>query len=369
MSHELRTPLNAILGFGQLLEATAFAVSDEKRIEFTKQILKAGRHLLNLINEILDLARIESANLMLSLEPVGLSEMLGECRTMVQPAADQRFVRLLFPEGSGLSVIADRTRLKQVLLNLLSNAIKYNRERGAVTIDCRAEHPDRIRITVQDTGNGLRPEQVASLFQPFNRLGQEAGPIEGTGIGLVVTKRLVELMGGRIEVASTVGVGSQFTLYLRAADEADARLGGDSAFLPHATPQPAAGSPLLLYVEDNPANLQLVEEIVRLRGDLRQMSAPDAQLGVELARAHDPQVILMDLNLPGLSGKDALSILRTDPATAHIPVVALTANAMAGDVARGLAAGFFRYVTKPIEVNALNAAIDDALRKSRPGRP
>jgi signal transduction histidine kinase/CheY-like chemotaxis protein len=365
MSHELRTPLNAILGFGQLLDSTGHAIPQAKRVEFTQQILKAGRHLLNLINEILDLARIESANLMLSLEPVGLAEMLGECRTMIGPSAEQRGVRLLFPDGTHLGVIADRTRLKQVLLNLLSNAIKYNRDQGTVTVDCRAHGSEWVRISVQDTGNGLRQDQLDSLFQPFNRLGQEAGPVEGTGIGLVVTKRLVELMGGRIEVTSTVGVGSLFTLELRAADEPVARAGGDSELAPQPLEHAQPGGPLLLYVEDNPANLQLVEEIVRLRGDLRQMSAPDAQLGIELARSHEPQVILMDINLPGLSGKDALSVLRADPVTAHIPVVALTANAMAGDIARGMAAGFFRYVTKPIEVNKLNAAIDDALEKVR----
>ena len=364
MSHELRTPLNAILGFGQLLDSTAYAIPESKRSEFTQQILKAGRHLLNLINEILDLARIESANLMLSLEPVGLNEMLGECRTMIRPSADQRGVRLLFPEEINLAVIADRTRLKQVLLNLLSNAIKYNREHGSVTVDCRVHASDWVRFSVQDSGNGLRQEQLDSLFQPFNRLGQEAGPVEGTGIGLVVTKRLVELMGGRIDVTSTVGVGSLFSIDLRAAGEPSSR-SAESDFVPYAVEHPQVGGPLLLYVEDNPANLQLVEEIVRIRGDLRQMSAPDAQLGIELARSHEPQLILMDINLPGLSGKDALSVLRADPATAHIPVIALTANAMAGDVARGLAAGFFRYVTKPIEVNKLNAAIDDALGKSQ----
>jgi signal transduction histidine kinase/ActR/RegA family two-component response regulator len=365
MSHELRTPLNAILGFAQLLESAAFSIPENKRVEFTQQILKAGRHLLNLINEILDLARIESANLMLSLEPVGLAEMLGECRTMIGPSADQRGVRLLFPEEISLGVIADRTRLKQVLLNLLSNAIKYNREHGTVTVDCRARGTDWIRISVQDTGSGLRQDQLASLFQPFNRLGQEAGPVEGTGIGLVVTKRLVELMGGRIDVTSTVGVGSLFSLDLRAAEEPGVRTAPESDFVPHLDDYPHAGGPLLLYVEDNPANLQLVEEIVRLRADVRLMSAPDAQLGIELARAHAPKVILMDINLPGLSGKDALSVLRADPATAHIPVIAVTANAMAGDIARGLAAGFFRYVTKPIEVNKLNAAMDDALGRKR----
>lgn len=370
MSHELRTPLNAILGFGQLLDSTTYALPEGKRAEFTQQILKAGRHLLNLINEILDLARIESSNLMLSLEPVGLAEMLAECKTMIGPSAEQRGVRLLFAEASDLAVIADRTRLKQVLLNLLSNAIKYNRERGTVAVDCRVVKTNRVRISIQDTGAGLRQDQLESLFQPFNRLGQEAGPVEGTGIGLVVTKRLVELMGGHIAVTSTVGIGSRFALELEAAQEPGLGPGASvhSDFAPLSFSQQRAAGPLLLYVEDNPANLQLVEEIVRLRGDLRQMSAPDAQIGIELARAHDPELILMDINLPGLNGKDALSVLRADPSTAHIPVIALTANAMAGDVARGLAAGFLRYVTKPIDIDKLNDAIDSALNGTRTPR-
>jgi signal transduction histidine kinase/ActR/RegA family two-component response regulator len=369
MSHELRTPLNAILGFGQLLESSAHALPDAKRAEFTQQILKAGRHLLNLINEILDLARIESANLMLSLEPVGLADMLRECETMISPAADQRGIRLFFPDTTGLSVIADRTRLKQVLLNLLSNAVKYNRERGTVVVECTALADEQVRISVQDTGSGLRPQQLALLFQPFNRLGQEAGNVEGTGIGLVVTKRLVELMGGRIHASSSAGIGSVFTIELRAAHEmpASAPNTGHGELRSGLAADDQDDTPLLLYVEDNPANLQLVSEIVALRGDVRQMSAPDAQLGIELARAHRPQIILMDINLPGLNGKDALGVLQADPVTAHIPVIALTANAMAGDVARGIAAGFFRYVTKPIAIDQLNKAIDDALARALAG--
>jgi CheY-like chemotaxis protein len=227
--------------------------------------------------------------------------------------------------------------------------------------------PDEwIRVSVRDTGRGLRPEQVAALFQPFNRLGQEAGTVEGTGIGLVVTKRLVEMMGGRIDVSSTPGSGSTFEIRLRAADVSAAQPAPtDFGHLVATGAARKADSPLLLYVEDNPANLQLVGEIVALRGDIEQMSAPDAQLGIELARTHLPQVILMDINLPGLSGRDALHVLGSDPRTAHIPVIALTANAMAGDVARGLAGGFFRYITKPIEIQKLNEAIDSALEAVR----
>ena len=363
MSHELRTPLNAVLGFAQLLEANSQALPEAKRIEFTQQILKAGRHLLNLINEILDLARIESANMMLSLEPVGLAEILRECETMMEPSANQRGIRMSFPQQVSVSVIADRTRLKQVLLNLLSNAVKYNRDGGAVVVECGHAEPNWAWISVTDTGRGLQPEQVAALFQPFNRLGQEASNVEGTGIGLVVTKRLVEMMGGQVEASSKPGSGSSFQVRLRAA-EAPAL-----PFTPTDTADPAApvaavrtvAAPLLLHVEDNPANLQLVSEIVALRGDIEQMSAPDAQLGIELARAHLPQIILMDINLPGLNGGDAFHALKSDPRTAHIPVIAVTANAMAGDVARGLAGGFFRYITKPIAVDKLNEAIDSAL--------
>jgi len=363
MSHELRTPLNAILGFGQLLSTEGISLSATKKAEFTQHILKAGTHLLSLINEVLDLARIESANLMLSLEPVVLADVLQECHTMLEPAASQRGLHMLFPHANGLSVVADRTRLKQVLLNLLSNAIKYNRDNGAVVVECVVSAGDRVRVSVRDTGAGLRPEQVTALFQPFNRLGQETGNVEGSGIGLVVTKRLVELMGGTIGVNSTAGKGSEFWVDLQQAHESAAAGAPDTdraPLLPHAlNGQPAM--PLLLYVEDNPANLRLVEEIVAFRGDLHMLSAPDAQLGIELARAHLPQVILMDINLPGLSGTDAQAILRNDPQTAHIAVIAVTANAMPRDRAQSLAAGFTEYITKPINVGKLNAAIDGAL--------
>jgi signal transduction histidine kinase/ActR/RegA family two-component response regulator len=364
MSHELRTPLNAILGFGQLLAADSDGLTPAKRSEFTRHILRAGNHLLNLINEILDLAKIESANMMLSMEPVSLQHMLAECQAMIEPAASQRNIRMLFSECGRLSVLADRTRLKQVLLNLLSNAIKYNRDDGTVVVDCVASAPGRVRLSVRDTGNGLRPDQIDALFQPFNRLGQETGGVEGTGIGLVVTKRLVELMKGHISVTSTTGIGSVFSIDLQEAEpmpETAAPITVPGVLPSSGGSTAPTHAPLLLYVEDNPANQRLVEEIVSNRGDLRQLSAPDAQLGIELARAHMPQVILMDINLPGLSGRDAQAILRNDPKTAHIPVIAITANAMPRDLAQGLAEGFFRYVTKPIDVQKLNAAIDEAL--------
>ena len=363
MSHELRTPLNAILGFGQILASEALPKTDAQKREFLGHILKAGRHLLALITEILDLAKIESGSLTLSPEPTLIAEVMLECHKLVEPLASARGIRVVFPADSQICVIADRTRLKQVLLNLLSNAIKYNRESGAVVVSYEAAGSERFRICVQDTGPGLRPEQVAALFQPFNRLGQESGPVEGTGIGLVVTKKLVELMGGTIGVSSAVGTGSVFFIELRSTPLAVA------ARAPEVAEQRAAVAlhaneatiPTLLYVEDNPANLKLVEEMVRFRSDVRLLSAPDARLGIELARAHLPRAILMDIHLPGMSGEDALKILREDRRTAGIPVIAITADAMPRAVAKGLATGFFRYLTKPLMLDAFTEAVDSAL--------
>jgi len=375
MSHELRTPLNAILGFAQILSSNAMPTTPEQKMEFSNHILKSGRHLLTLINEILDLAKVEAGALTLSMEAVGLGEVLAECRTMIEPLASTRGIRVLFPDGClGVQLRADRTRLKQVLLNLLSNAVKYNREGGAVVLDCLDAGPRRLRLSVRDTGMGLESSQVAALFQPFNRLGQEGGTQEGTGIGLVVTRRLVELMGGEIGVTSSPGVGSVFWIEL--GMEGAPPIAAGVPALPQAhVPQSAApaageagadadsgGEPrLVLYIEDNPANLKLVQEIVRFRPDLRLLSAPDGHAGLALARSQHPEVILMDLNLPGMSGFEVLAQLRRDPATSAIPAIALTANAMPRDVERGLAAGFDRYLTKPIDIDKFNEAIDGVL--------
>ncbi|WP_229502696.1 ATP-binding protein [Pseudoduganella guangdongensis] len=361
MSHELRTPLNAILGFAQILTSEKLPSTLAQKREFASHILKSGRHLLTLINEILDLAKIESGAVALSLEPVALQEILQECEGMVAPLADQRGIRLLFPDACTANVTADRTRLKQILLNLLSNAIKYNREAGSVVVDCSPGGPGLMRVSVQDTGMGLRPEQVKQLFQPFNRLGQESGTEEGTGIGLVVTKRLVELMGGTIGVTSSQGAGSMFWIELASTEPTPSRIDPDAESVPP-LPRHAQGEPAtILYVEDNPANLKLVEEIISFRPDLKLLSAPDGHLGIELARAHQPDMILMDINLPGLSGLDAVKLLHTDPRTAHIPVIALTANAMPRDVEKGLAAGFFRYLIKPINIDEFTDAINSTM--------
>jgi PAS domain S-box-containing protein len=366
MSHELRTPLSAILGFAQLLESgkPAPTPTQQRNID---QILKAGWYLLELINEILDLALIESGKLSLSVEPVSLQQVLLECENMIQAQRLKHGVAVSFPQLAVNHVLsADRIRVKQILINLLSNAIKYNTEHGTVDVECSVCDAQLLRISVRDSGVGLAAEQLAQLFQPFNRLGQDAKAEQGTGIGLVVCKRLVELMGGVIGVESTVGKGSVFWFELPLASEAQglaATAAGDDGVAPPVD----ADAPLrtLLYVEDNPANLLLVEEIVGRRSDLRFISATDGLAGIRLAHTAMPDVILMDINLPGISGLEALKILISDPATAPIPVVALSANAMPHDIAKGLEAGFFRYLTKPIKINELMAALDLALNTPR----
>jgi PAS domain S-box-containing protein len=362
MSHELRSPMNAILGFAQLMESSTPPPSPAQR-QSIDQILQAGWYLLQLINEILDLALIESGKLSLSPEPISLPEVLSDCRSMIDPLAEKNGIGLTFPRFDDTPFVkADRTRVKQVLINLLSNAIKYNRAGGTVEVICTLSASHRTRIGVHDTGNGLPPEKLAQLFQPFNRLGQEAGSEEGTGIGLVVSKRLVELMDGAIGAQSTVGVGSVFWIELQSTHAP--RLVAAATEPKTSNPSrahAAAPAHTLLCVEDNPANLMLVEKLLERRRDIRLLVAKDGISGIEMARTARPDIILMDINLPGISGLTALGILAEDPDTMHIPVIALSANAMPGDIARGLAAGFFRYLTKPIKVNEFMDTVDSAL--------
>jgi PAS domain S-box-containing protein len=362
MSHELRSPLNAILGFAQLLESTSPLPTASQK-ENIAQILQAGWHLLKLINEVLDLAVVESGKMSLSPESVSLAEVISECQAMMEPQAKQRGISMTFPQFDiPYYVHADRTRVKQVLINLLSNAIKYNREQGTVEVKCTTTSPERIRISVKDTGAGLPPEKLTQLFQPFNRLGQESRAGEGTGIGLVMSKRVVELMEGAIGVESTVGVGSVFWIELLLTTAPTFLVASpESTTAIQARIPTAARLRTLLYVEDNPANLTLVEQLIARRSDIRLLTAVNGTLGIEIARASQPEVILMDINLPGISGIEALKILREDPATAHIPVVALSANAMQRDTKKGMEAGFFYYLTKPIKVNEFMDALDGAL--------
>ena len=363
MSHELRTPLSAILGFAQLMDSSSpLPTPSQKRS--IDQILQAGWYLLELINEILDLALIESGKLSLSLEPISLTEVVRECQAMIEPQAQKRDIRMAFPQFEiPYFVNAERTRVKQVLINLLSNSIKYNTVGGAVVVDCTVSATDRIRISVKDTGEGLTPDKLAQLFQPFNRLGKEAGVEEGTGIGLVVSKQLIELMNGVIGVESAVGVGSVFWIELNLTMQPTLAAGAAEPTVVARTQIHAdAQSRTLLYVEDNPANLMLVEDLIARRPDIRLLTARDGNGGIAIARASQPDVILMDINLPGISGIKALQILAEDPGTAHIPVVALSANAMPRDIEKGLEAGFFRYLTKPIKVNEFMDTLDVAMK-------
>jgi PAS domain S-box-containing protein len=375
MSHELRSPLNAILGFAQLMEN-----SDPRpgKIEAARiaQILQAGWYLLKLINEILDLAGIESGQVSLSWEAVSIAEIMYESRAMMELQATQRGITMVFPTfDAPLWVTADRTRLKQIVINLLSNAIKYNSVNGSVVVTCAATGPGRIRIGVTDTGAGLTAYKISQLFQPFNRLGEEMGAVSGTGIGLVVTKRLVELMHGSLGVESVVGAGSTFWCEL-AAGEAPEVLDFAETPFPAASELVADDAPFhtLLCVEDNPANLELVRQLVARIGGIKLLAAITGAKGIELARSARPAAILMDINLPDMTGMAALKVLQADLATAAIPVIALSANAMPQDIIRGIETGFFRYLTKPINVGNFNETLKltlefaDAQRISRAAR-
>ena len=362
MSHELRSPLNAILGFAQLMKSDTPAPTPAQ-VASIDPILDSGWYLLELINEILDLGQIESGKLALLLEPTSLAEVMLECQSMIEPQRQKRGIEMSFPTFDiPCFVHADRTRLKQVIINLLSNAIKYNRANGTVAVDCSSSTPERVRISIRDRGAGLSPDMIRQLFQSFNRLGRETSAEQGTGIGLVMSKRLVELMGGTIGVESTVGSGSVFWFELNSAADPHVAV-HDTRFAEIAQAKVQHGELLrtLLYVEDNPANLKLVERLIARRPDLRLLSASNGDLGIQLARTNLPDVILMDINLPGISGINALKILREDPSTMHIPVVAVSANAMPQDIEKGLSAGFFRYVTKPIEINDFLSTLNLAL--------
>ena len=346
MSHELRTPMNAILGFSQLLELDR--TLEARSAGYVHEILRAGHHLLTLINEVLDLARIESGRLSLSPEPLPLAGLVQEAQMLVQPLAQQREVALSVAPLQGLVVRADRLRLKQVLLNLLSNAVKYNRPGGTVHLEAQVQDMFTVRIRVRDTGIGITAQNLPQLFQPFSRVSGTAA--EGTGIGLSISQRLVVMMGGRIGVHSTPGVGSEFWIELPSDHLADPPppLLQPEAF----TPAPRPGREArVLYVEDNPANLKLVEQIVQRHPRVELLMAPSGSLGLDLARSHRPDLLLLDIHLPDIDGFQVLARLRADAATRHIPVVAVTAQAMPDDVKRVMAAGFDGYLAKPLELN------------------
>ena len=357
MSHELRTPLNAILGFAQLLE---FDDLQPKQREDVGQILKAGRHLLGLIDEVLDIARIEAGELALSVEPVAASELVEEAVALVAPLADRRAIRIAIDPGDGGAgwVLADRQRLKQVLLNLLSNAIKYNRERGRVDVSFEPRADRRLAILVTDTGPGISPEYCERLFMPFERLGAETGSIEGTGLGLALSKRLVEAMDGTLQVSSEPGHGTTMSIELPRAARHEATDHGES----RAQPQPAAlTGRTLLYIEDNLANLRLVESALDRMADVRLLPAMQGKLGLELAREHRPDLVLLDLHLPDLPGHEVLLRLKAEPALRDTRVIVVSADATERQQKRMLAAGAYAYLAKPIDIGEFVALVADCL--------
>jgi PAS domain S-box-containing protein len=353
MSHELRTPLNAILGFGQLLDTDATLDLNAGQRNHLREILRAGGRLLGLIDELLDLARIEAGEVALQPEPVDVVALLRECLQNVEPLARQHQVRLTPPESAGgtAALRADRRRLKQVLSNLLSNAIKHNRRGGQVRTLCERDG-DTLRIVVADTGAGLDAAQKERLFHAFERLGADKAAIQGAGTGLATSKLLVALMHGQIGLDSEVGLGSRFWVQLPLA-------GGPAA----AT---AGVEGTVLYIEDNAVNVLLIEAMLAQQTHLRLLSADRPEAGLELARSARPDVVLLDIQLPGIDGYEVLRRLRADERTRDTPVVAISAHAMRADIERGRAAGFDDYLTKPIEQRLLVAALYRALQRRRP---
>ena len=373
MSHELRTPMNAILGFSQLLEMSQRLPDTERT--YVHEVLQAGRHLLNLINDVLDLTRVESGHLALSPEAVGVLEVAQEVLALMRPLADERGVRLHLNVDHDCWVQADRLRLKQVMLNLVSNAIKYNRPQGQVWVEhCPLQGVDRVQLQVRDDGPGIDPTRRHELFMPFNRLGAENTKVEGTGIGLSLSQRLVERMNGSLNLLPDTGMGACFRMELPLAPE-PGRNSDLGSFGGAAGTAPAMGSPsgalpaspvtgdapVVLYVEDNPANLALMAQIMARHAGLHYIAAPTGQLGLELAWAHRPRLILLDIHLPDLDGFAVLERLRQDARTAGTPVVAVTANAMPSDAERIRAAGFDHYLPKPIMVPDLDAVLERCL--------
>jgi len=361
MSHELRTPLNAIIGFAQMLALPGKTPLTAQQADNVQEILKAGRHLLVQVNEVLDLARIESGRIELSLEPVPLEPLIQDCIAQIRPLAVARGIVIAATLDQTMALQGDITRVKQVLLNLLSNAIKYNRDGGQIHVTAVASG-EQMRVDVRDTGRGLAPEKLERLFKPFERLESSYDGIEGTGIGLALVKRLVEAMGGEIGVASEEGVGSTFWFVLPVAtlpSLSAAKVGaGETAIKTDAS---AEAQHRVLYIEDNPANLKLVKKILGTRPNLSLLDAANAELGLEIARREQPDLILLDINLPGMDGFAALAALKSDPATHAIPVIAITANAMKHDIERGKAAGFADYQTKPLDIEQLLKSVQRCL--------
>jgi PAS domain S-box-containing protein len=356
MSHELRTPLNAVLGFGQLLE---LQLENPEHLDFAKHVVHAGRHLLDLINEVLDIARIEAGEMTVSPEPVSIAAIVEETSLLMKPLGAEAGVTITAHPGPlRLYVVADRRRLRQILLNLMSNAIKYNSTGGGVWLSWAAENGRRCSITVRDDGAGIAPELHARLFVPFDRLGAEASGVEGTGVGLTVTRGLVELMRGELTFESDIGHGSSFTVTLPMSDEPMVPISEHSMPQAETRSEVAAGSVTMLYVEDNEPNIRVMESVLSLRPEWRLIHAGLASLGIELARTQQPDLILLDVHLPDGSGFDVLTALKGDASTAGIHVVVLSADASVQQVSRLLSAGAAQYITKPLDLPEVLTMLD-----------
>jgi signal transduction histidine kinase/ActR/RegA family two-component response regulator len=358
MSHELRTPLNAVLGFAQLLDIEALT---EDQHESVTQVIKGGRHLLELINEVLDIARIETGNLALSAEPVLPSDVVSDVIDLVRPLAVERSISIttnLRPIDA--YVLADRQRLRQVLLNLLSNAVKYNRIGGTITVGCDQPDPSHLRVTVTDTGGGIPDDLHAKLFQPFERLGAEHTGIEGTGVGLALSRRLAEAMDGTLDFESTVGQGSTFWIELPVVEGPIERLERLNP-LTNAVARADTQRHTILYIEDNLANVKLIEHVFAARGNVDIVPAMQGRLGLDLARREQPALVLLDLHLPDIDGRTVLQQLRSDPSTAALPVIVISADATDRQIERLLTDGASAYVTKPIDVAEFLRVVDEFL--------
>jgi len=348
MSHELRTPLNAILGFSQVLEL------DEEFLQspnapFIDEIRTAGEHLLNLINEVLDLSKIEAGKIDVQMENINFGEVMRECYALINPMAKSKNIKLipLADSAEKIYIYADRTLIKQVFINLLSNAVKYNQENGMVEVKLKQDS-NRVNISVIDNGVGIRDDKKQFMFQPFNRLGVEASNIEGTGMGLVITRHLVELMDGEIDFESEFGQGTEFILKFNLGF-ASFETAPNKTEKSHGIVSSINGF-TMLYIEDSAPNIRLVKSILSKWPQIEVHSALSAEEGIELATKLKPDIVLMDINLPNMDGYEAVRVLKSDAATASIPVIALSANAMQKSVKEGLDSGFERYLTKPLKV-------------------
>lgn len=362
MSHELRTPMNAILGFGQLLASNPEEPLSEEQAFALDHIMHGGEHLLELIDQVLDLAKIEAGQLTITIKPVHLNELCLECLALVESLAEKRELAIECDLGAPSFIMADEVRFKQALLNLLSNAIKYSHESGSVTLSCREVTGNKMRVSVGDSGEGISEIAREGLFEPFNRLGKEGSDIEGTGVGLTIARQLIEGMGGRIGVESEIGSGSEFWIEIPVIESAAALLEAaapvNNARLSEAQP---AMRGTILYVEDNSANLELMEAIIDRMEGLNLVSAYSAEQGIEMAIAQQPDLILMDINLPGMDGIAAKKILDGIDLLKNIPVVGISANAMKSDIDKGMAAGFKAYLSKPFNVPEVIAVLKKEL--------